>query len=51
MPLGKGARKALRAMQKTYGVKKGTRVFYAKKAKNAPRKSESGYYKRGGKQK
>lgn len=33
MPLknySKGARKALSAMQKTYGKKKGTSIFYAK---------------------
>jgi len=33
MPLTKGSRKALRAMQKRYGKAKGKRVFYAKAMK------------------
>ena len=51
LPRGKGGAKAMRAMRKTYGKKKGTSVFYAKKNKHAPGKSEAGYYKKGGRQK
>lgn len=55
MPKKGGARKAHRAMVKTYGKKKGTRVFYAKankkgaKGKSMHAKTQR-YYRKGGKQ-
>lgn len=48
---GKGARKALAAMRKRYGKKKGTSVFYAKankygkRGKSNPSKANSVYGK------
>lgn len=63
MPARGGARKALSAMKRTYGAKKGTRVFYAKANKHSPKgkgktrtrgKSMHArtqrYYKKGGRQ-
>lgn len=50
MPLGKGAKKALASMRKTYGKSRGTRVFYATKNKYGKRKTETSFYKKGGKQ-
>ena len=50
-----GARKALAAMVKRYGSKRGTAIFYAKankvnKAKMRPGAKASQVYKKGGKQ-
>lgn len=55
MPRRGGARKAYAAMKKTYGAKKGARVFYAKankakaKGKSMHAKTQR-YYKKGGHQ-
>jgi hypothetical protein len=54
MPLKGGAAKALRAMRKRYGKKKGTAVFYAKANKYGKRgqpidKKARSVYKKGGK--
>lgn len=54
MPISKyskGARKALRAMQKRYGAKKGKKIFYARankrgKGKTRAAKVRSAYRKR-----
>jgi hypothetical protein len=55
MPRKGGAKKAYRAMTKSYGKKKGAAVFYAKankagtKGKSMHAKTQS-YYKKGGRQ-
>jgi hypothetical protein len=53
MPLRGGARKAMAAMKKRYGAKKGKRIFYAKANKygkrgKSPDQKARSVYKKGG---
>ena len=44
MPLTKSGKKVMRSMDKTYGKKKGEKVFYA--SINAKKKGSSGWHKK-----
>lgn len=55
MPLRGGAAKAMRAMQRQYGAKRGAQIFYAKANSGGGRGSmhskAQSFYKKGGRQK